>query len=221
MNIRRRIATVVAGVSSRSRCAVLLFAPTVGSTPISLARAFDRSISVGRQRRRADLLRGAPAARAAGALVGATLAAAGVVLQALLRNPLATPFTLGVSAGASLGAMLAIALRPRRRRARRLVGPARQLRRLARRHRHRLRARHVAAARPVDQRAAARRRDAELVLLGVDPVRAVPRRTSPQSFRAIRWLMGDLDVGSYTPDRRRAAVPDRARSRCSRCCRAR
>ena len=47
----------------------------------------------------------------AGALVGATLAAAGVVLQALLRNPLATPFTLGVSAGAALGAMLAIAFR--------------------------------------------------------------------------------------------------------------
>ncbi len=44
----------------------------------------------------------------AGALVGAALAAAGVVFQAMLRNPLATPFTLGVSAGSSLGAMLAI-----------------------------------------------------------------------------------------------------------------
>jgi iron complex transport system permease protein len=31
-----------------------------------------------------------------------------VVFQAMLRNPLATPFTLGVSAGASLGAMLVI-----------------------------------------------------------------------------------------------------------------
>lgn len=44
----------------------------------------------------------------AGAIVGATLAASGVVLQALLRNPLATPFTLGVSAGAALGSMIAI-----------------------------------------------------------------------------------------------------------------
>ena len=44
----------------------------------------------------------------AAALVGGTLAAAGVVFQGLLRNPLATPYTLGVSAGASLGAMLAI-----------------------------------------------------------------------------------------------------------------
>jgi phosphate transport system permease protein len=32
-----------------------------------------------------------------------TLAAAGVVLQALMRQPRATPFTLGVSAGAALG----------------------------------------------------------------------------------------------------------------------
>jgi iron complex transport system permease protein len=44
----------------------------------------------------------------AGVLVGSSLAASGVVLQALLRNPLATPFTLGVSAGAALGAMLAL-----------------------------------------------------------------------------------------------------------------
>ena len=44
----------------------------------------------------------------AGAVTGATLAAAGVVMQALLRNPLATPFTLGVSAGAALGAILVI-----------------------------------------------------------------------------------------------------------------
>ena len=44
----------------------------------------------------------------AAALVGASLAAAGVVFQALLRNPLATPDTLGVSSGAALGAMLAI-----------------------------------------------------------------------------------------------------------------
>jgi iron complex transport system permease protein len=46
----------------------------------------------------------------AGAMVGAALAASGVVFQALLRNPLATPFTLGVSAGAALGAMLALTL---------------------------------------------------------------------------------------------------------------
>lgn len=42
------------------------------------------------------------------ALVGATLAAAGVVFQALLRNPLAEPYILGVSGGAAVGAILAL-----------------------------------------------------------------------------------------------------------------
>ena len=43
------------------------------------------------------------------ALVGASLAISGVVLQALLRNPLADPYILGISSGAGLGAMLAMA----------------------------------------------------------------------------------------------------------------
>jgi len=43
-------------------------------------------------------------------LVGAALAAAGCVLQALFRNPLAEPFTLGISSGSSLAAVLAIRL---------------------------------------------------------------------------------------------------------------
>jgi iron complex transport system permease protein len=42
------------------------------------------------------------------ALVGAALAAAGVVFQGLLRNPLADPYILGISSGAGLGAMLAV-----------------------------------------------------------------------------------------------------------------
>lgn len=83
-------------------------APLVGSTPISLARVFDRSIPFDRNVD-AQIFFVARLPRViAAALVGSALATAGVVFQALLRNPLATPFTLGVSAGASLGAMLAI-----------------------------------------------------------------------------------------------------------------
>ncbi len=41
-------------------------------------------------------------------LAGGSLAIAGAVFQALLRNPLATPHTLGVSAGGALGAATAI-----------------------------------------------------------------------------------------------------------------
>ena len=45
-----------------------------------------------------------------GLCCGAGLAAAGVVLQAILKNPLATPYTLGVSSGAALGVVIAIVL---------------------------------------------------------------------------------------------------------------
>lgn len=41
-------------------------------------------------------------------LVGAALAAAGAVYQAMLRNPLVSPDILGVSSGAALGAVLAM-----------------------------------------------------------------------------------------------------------------
>lgn len=40
--------------------------------------------------------------------IGASLAVAGVLLQALLRNPLASPFILGLSSGAGLGVMTAM-----------------------------------------------------------------------------------------------------------------
>jgi len=45
-----------------------------------------------------------------GALVGAGLATAGALLQALLQNPLADPFVLGISGGAALGGVAALAL---------------------------------------------------------------------------------------------------------------
>jgi iron complex transport system permease protein len=44
------------------------------------------------------------------AIVGGALAAAGALLQGMLRNPLADPFVTGTSAGASLGAVLAVAV---------------------------------------------------------------------------------------------------------------
>ncbi len=47
---------------------------------------------------------------AGGFVVGAALAAAGVVFQAVLRNPLADPYVLGVSGGSALGAACVIVL---------------------------------------------------------------------------------------------------------------
>ncbi|MBO4568947.1 MAG: iron ABC transporter permease [Candidatus Methanomethylophilaceae archaeon] len=43
-----------------------------------------------------------------GLLAGAGLAAAGAVMQSILRNPLADPYTTGISSGASFGASLAM-----------------------------------------------------------------------------------------------------------------
>jgi ABC-type Fe3+-siderophore transport system permease subunit len=102
-----RLASVVLAYGALAAGACLL-APLVGSTHISLARAFDRSIPFA-DNVDAQIFFIARLPRVlTGAIVGSTLAAAGVVMQALLGNPLATPFTLGVSAGAALGAMLAI-----------------------------------------------------------------------------------------------------------------
>jgi iron complex transport system permease protein len=107
MSIGRRIALtwMLFGVAA---VIVLLLAPLVGSTSINLWRVFDSSIPFANNAD-AQIFFVARLPRVlAGALVGSSLAASGVVLQALLRNPLATPFTLGVSAGAALGAMLAL-----------------------------------------------------------------------------------------------------------------
>ncbi len=106
--VRRRLLTVVPAFGLLT-LAILVVAPTVGSTSINLARVFDPTIPW-TDNVDAQIFFIARLPRVlAGSLVGATLAAAGVVLQALLRNPLATPFTLGVSTGSALGAMLAIA----------------------------------------------------------------------------------------------------------------
>ena len=134
----------------------------------------------------------------AGALVGATLAAAGVVLQALLRNPLATPFTLGVSAGASLGAMLAVTLNLELS----VLGitsiPLASF------------AGSIIATAIVYALASSQRRGLStnvLLLAGVTLnaffsamilfVQYISDFT--EAIRAIRWMMGGLDVAGYTP----------------------
>lgn len=197
MNIRRRIAVVVLSFLALT-LAVLVFAPTVGSTPIALGKVFDRSLAWDTNVD-AQIFFVARLPRVlSGALVGAALAAAGVVLQAMLRNPLATPFTLGVSAGAALGAMIAIslgldvgALGVSSLPIASFVGS-------------------LIAIAIVYGLAASQRRGLStnvLLLAGVTLnsffsalilfVQYLSDFT--QSFRAVRWLMGDLDVGNYSP----------------------
>ncbi len=74
-----------------------------GAQPISVAGAL-----AGLEPDRTILLELRVPRAALAAIVGASLAGAGVALQALLRNPLAEPFVLGVSGGAALGGTLVI-----------------------------------------------------------------------------------------------------------------
>src|SRR4029453_12819091 len=107
VSLAQRLVVATAGFGLLAVASVVL-SPLTGSTPVDLRRAFDRSLPFA-DNVDAQILFVARLPRTlAGAVVGAALAAAGVVFQGLLRNPLATPFTLGVSAGAALGAMLAI-----------------------------------------------------------------------------------------------------------------
>ena len=107
MTLQRRFIRTVLGFGAVT-AATLLLAPLVGPTAVNLRRVFDVSIPFA-DNVDAQIFFVARLPRTlAGACVGALFASAGVVFHGLLRNPLATPFTLGVSTGAALGAILAI-----------------------------------------------------------------------------------------------------------------
>lgn len=91
----------------------LLLACVIGSVALSfsdIAGAM-RELTQGRTSTMAATLVDLRLSRALSAFVtGATLALAGVMMQALLRNPLAEPYVLGVSGGAAVGALGAMLL---------------------------------------------------------------------------------------------------------------
>jgi iron complex transport system permease protein len=196
-SIRARLVLTTAGFGALATATCLL-APLAGSTEISLARVFDRSIPF-TENVDAQIFFVARLPRVlAGAVVGAALAAAGVIFQALLRNPLATPFTLGVSAGASLGAVLALVLG-----ASAALGPLSPVPLAS------LAGATVAAsivywlAKPSGRAMST----TVLLLAGVTLnsffsaliMFAQYIADFAQVYRAARWLMGDLDVGGFQP----------------------
>jgi iron complex transport system permease protein len=196
-SIRGRLATTIAGFGTLA-IATCVLAPLVGTTPISLARALDPSIPFD-QNVDAQIFFVARLPRVlAGALVGSTLATAGVVFQAMLRNPLATPFTLGVSAGASLGAMLVIVFGGVLTLGPIATVPAASLA-------------GAAAATAMVYWLATRQGHAlstsVLLLAGVTLnsfLSAIIMFVQyfadfAQIYRAVRWIMGDLDVGGFEP----------------------
>jgi iron complex transport system permease protein len=176
----------------------LLVAPLVGPTSIDLRRAFDFSIPFG-DNVDAQIFFVARLPRTlAGACVGALFASAGVVFQGLLRNPLATPFTLGVSTGAALGAVLAITFNLSLACLGISAVPVAAF------------AGSLVAVAIVYALAQARHRGLSttvLLLAGVTMnaffsamILFVQYFASfADTYRTLRWLMGDLDVASYQP----------------------
>jgi iron complex transport system permease protein len=195
--VRSRVIWTLAGFSVLTLLACLL-APLVGSTRISLAAVFDRTLPY-TENIDAQIFFVARLPRVlAAALVGSALALAGVVFQALLRNPLASPDTLGVSAGASLGAMLAITFNADLR----LFGvstvPLASF------------AGSLAALGIVYGLSAVRRRGTSTMVLLLGGVTLTALLSAvmsfvqfaadvTQTFRNVRWMMGSLDVASYAP----------------------
>ena len=176
---------------------VCALAPLAGSTAISLSRVFDRTIAFA-DNVDAQVFFVARLPRVlAAVLVGGAFAVAGVVFQAFLRNPLASPDTLGVSSGATLGAVIVITF-------------------------HLDTALRGVSALPVASFAGsagalgvvylmsmARRRgtSSTVLLLGGVALSAFLGALNrlvqivgdyTDVFRSMRWMMGSLDVGSYT-----------------------
>jgi iron complex transport system permease protein len=197
MTLQRRFARTVAGFGALTLITVIV-APLVGSTRIDLGRVFDFSIPFGDNADAQIFFIARLPRTLAGACVGALFASAGVVFQGLLRNPLATPFTLGVSTGAALGAVFAISFNWSLGFAGISAVPVAAF------------AGSLVAVAIVYALAQARHRGLSttvLLLAGVTMNAFFSAMilfvqyfaTFADTYRTLRWLMGDLDVSSYQP----------------------
>ena len=195
-DLRRRLLATVAGFGALT-IAVCLTAPLIGSTTIHLSRVFDRTIPFA-DNVDAQVFFVARLPRVlASALVGSAFAIAGVVFQAFLRNPLASPDTLGVSSGATLGAVVVITFHIDSAVLGVSAVPVATF------------AGAAGALGIVYAMSIARRRGTSstvLLLAGVALsafLGALNRFIQvlgdyTDTFRSIRWMMGSMDVGSYT-----------------------
>jgi iron complex transport system permease protein len=195
-DLRRRLLATVGGFGALT-IAVCLTAPLIGSTTIHLSRVFDRTIPFA-DNVDAQVFFVARLPRVlASALVGSAFAIAGVVFQAFLRNPLASPDTLGVSSGATLGAVVVITFHLDTAVLGVSAVPVATF------------AGAAGALGIVYAMSVARRRGTSstvLLLAGVALsaflgalnrfIQVIGDYTD--TFRSIRWMMGSMDVGSYT-----------------------
>ena len=196
-SLRARLVRTTLGFGLLAAVSIVL-APLVGSTPISLRAAFDFSRPFADNPDAQIFFIARLPRTLAGAAVGALLASAGVVFQGLLRNPLATPFTLGVSAGAALGAMLAITFNWSMAALGISAVPAASF------------AGSLLAVGVVYLLARARNRGLSTMVLLLAGVTLNAFLSAlilfvqyfadfADTYRTLRWLMGDLDISSYQP----------------------
>ena len=195
-DVRRRLIVTLAGFGALTVLSILL-APLAGSTSIHLSRVFDRSIPFA-DNVDAQVFFVARLPRVlAAVLVGGSFAVAGVVFQAFLRNPLASPDTLGVSSGATLGAVVVISFHIDTAFGGVSAIPVASF------------AGSAGALAVVYLMSVARRRgtSSTVLLLGGVALSAFLGALNrlvqvvgdyTDVFRSMRWMMGSLDVGSYT-----------------------
>ncbi|MDJ0789343.1 MAG: iron ABC transporter permease [Myxococcota bacterium] len=110
MLTRGRLVAVL-GALTALLFAALLLSMVVGPSSVTLGEALRLLLGGEGEGAAADIVLRVRLPRALlAALVGACLAVAGVLFQALLRNPLADPFILGVSGGAALSGIAVLTL---------------------------------------------------------------------------------------------------------------
>lgn len=110
INSQKRALSLLLGMSVLALLS-LLFACLIGSVSLSLSELQQALLELiqGKNSTLATSVLDLRLSRAiSGFVTGATLALAGVLMQALLRNPLADPYVLGLSGGASVGALATI-----------------------------------------------------------------------------------------------------------------
>jgi len=106
MVARRVNRTVVLVLMAVAAVAAVVLSMVFGATSIDILAALSGESPVDR----AILLRERLPRTIIGASVGASLAAAGLAFQAVLKNPLADPYVIGVAGGSAVGGTLAMIL---------------------------------------------------------------------------------------------------------------
>lgn len=109
-----RAAPVALGVTLAALIVALLLAAAaalmVGTTPIPLRTVLEALVSFDGSREQLVVTMQRLPRVVIGILVGAALASAGAIMQAVTNNPLASPGLLGINAGAAFAVVLAIVL---------------------------------------------------------------------------------------------------------------